>query len=40
MSVTDAPATVPNIAKRTPTFMGTLFNHPAGFWFIFWGELA
>lgn len=40
MSVTDAPATVPNIAKRTPTFMETLFNHPAGFWFIFWGELA
>ncbi len=28
------------IAKPTPTFMETLLNHPAGFWFIFWGELA
>ncbi|MSQ94759.1 MAG: MFS transporter [Gemmataceae bacterium] len=30
----------PTAAKPTPTFMETLLNHPAGFWFIFWGELA
>lgn len=40
MSVTDAPTTQPSIVKRTPTFMETLLNHPPGFWFIFWGELA
>jgi POT family proton-dependent oligopeptide transporter len=41
MSVTTEPAPAPSVAKpRTPTFLETLFNHPAGFWFIFWGELA
>src|SRR5215467_11472912 len=42
MSTTTAPApAAPSVAKpRTPTFFETLFNHPAGFWFIFWGELA
>src|SRR5262245_61607787 len=39
MSVTTGPV-VPDISKRTPTFAETLLNHPAGFWFIFWGELA
>jgi POT family proton-dependent oligopeptide transporter len=40
MSATAAPQTEPDIAKKTPTILETLFNHPAGFWFIFWGELA
>ena len=41
MSVTSEPTTAPSVAKpRTPSFFETLLNHPAGFWFIFWGELA
>ena len=41
MSATVSPQTEPNIAKpQVPTFLETLLNHPAGFWFIFWGELA
>ncbi|HZZ79146.1 MAG TPA: hypothetical protein VFE62_11535, partial [Gemmataceae bacterium] len=42
MSTSTVPApAAPSVAKpRTPTFFETLFNHPAGFWFIFWGELA
>lgn len=38
MSVVSDP---PAITKpRNPSIFETLFNHPAGFWFIFWGELA
>lgn len=30
-----------SIAKpQTHSFVGSLLNHPAGFWFIFWGEFA
>ncbi|MSU77563.1 MAG: MFS transporter [Gemmataceae bacterium] len=39
IATTETP-TAPDVATRTPTFFETLFNHPAGFWFIFWGELA
>jgi len=39
-----APTTVqptPNIAlPKKASVLNTLFNHPLGFWFIFWGELA
>src|SRR4051795_51399 len=38
MSVSSAD---PSIAKpQSPSFLGSLFNHPTGFWFIFWGEFA
>src|ERR1700757_4844311 len=41
MSVVSGTATEPNIAKpASKSFLETLFNHPAGFWFIFWGEFA
>lgn len=40
MSVTTAPQAETTIAKPTPGILETLLNHPAGFWFIFWGELA
>lgn len=40
MSTSDAAAT-PDIAKPQATsLLNSLFNHPAGFWFIFWGEFA
>ena len=29
-----------SLAIERPSFWHTLLNHPAGFWFIFWGELA
>jgi dipeptide/tripeptide permease len=42
MSVTTGPSeAVVDIPKpATPSFLDALVNHPAGFWFIFWGELA
>jgi POT family proton-dependent oligopeptide transporter len=41
MSITNELEATPNIAEpRKPSFFESLFNHPAGFWFIFWGELA
>src|ERR1700694_457449 len=34
-------STETSIAKpQTPSFLGSLLNHPTGFWFIFWGEFA
>jgi POT family proton-dependent oligopeptide transporter len=30
----------PDISKPKPSVIQTLINHPIGFWFIFWGELA
>ncbi|MEZ4297730.1 MAG: oligopeptide:H+ symporter [Polyangiaceae bacterium] len=27
-------------ARRAPGFLATLRQHPRGFWFVFWGELA
>src|ERR1019366_3195537 len=41
MSSTPGALAVPDIAKpKSMSFMETLFNHPIGFWFIFWGEFA
>src|SRR5438477_9125302 len=41
MSVSTSNQTETSVDKpSTPSFMETLLNHPAGFWFIFWGELA
>ena len=44
MSATQTTQTsqpVPDIAKPKPkSAIETLINHPIGFWFIFWGELA
>ncbi len=41
MSATQSTQTVPEIAKPQPkSVIQTLINHPIGFWFIFWGELA
>ncbi len=40
MSVSTENVPPIDIAKPQATFFETLFNHPAGFWFIFWGELA
>lgn len=41
MSVTTNNQTDLNVAKpQTATFWQNLFNHPTGFWFIFWGEFA
>src|SRR2546429_4447824 len=28
------------LSIERPSFWHTLLNHPAGFWFIFWGEFA
>src|SRR5260370_1439879 len=34
-------AAAPDIRKpQSMSFLQSLFNHPAGFWFIFWGEFA
>lgn len=40
MSATTDPQASPSIAKPQPSILQTLINHPIGFWFIFWGELA
>src|SRR5437868_11674189 len=40
MSVTAGSQAEPSIVKPQASFWASLFNHPAGFWFIFWGELA
>src|SRR6266513_3111808 len=41
LSVTNSRQTEPGIAKpQTTTFLETFVDHPAGFWFIFWGEFA
>src|SRR5438132_880083 len=40
MSASTEQEAQPPIAKRPTTFFETLLSHPAGFWFIFWGELA
>ena len=40
MSAPTIPQTEPEIAKPKQSVLQTLINHPLGFWFIFWGELA
>ena len=41
MSVTTSMQADHTIVKsHPPTFFQMLSNHPAGFWFIFWGEFA
>ncbi len=39
---TPEPAPSPDVSAlvKQPSFLETLFNHPIGFWFIFWGEFA
>src|ERR1043165_2495184 len=38
MSVTSQQTT--SVAKQKQSFIQSMMNHPIGFWFIFWGELA
>ena len=40
MSVTSAPQAEPSVPPASKSLVQTLINHPLGFWFIFWGELA
>ncbi len=40
MSTGQANQPEPSIAKPSKSVLETLINHPIGFWFIFWGELA
>jgi solute carrier family 15 (oligopeptide transporter), member 1 len=41
MSATTSAPAVPDIAKPAgQSLLAALFNHPTGFWFIFWGEFA
>ena len=41
MSVTSGPQAEPTVAlPPAKSLLQTLVNHPVGFWFIFWGELA